>query len=32
MVGYKVGNLIEWPSRKGDLKLEILKVEEIDLV
>lgn len=29
MVGYKVGNLIEWPSKKGDLKLEILKVEEI---
>lgn len=32
MVGYKVGNLIEWPSRKGDLKLEILNVEEIELV
>lgn len=29
MVGYKVGNIIEWPSKKGDLKLEILKVEEI---
>jgi regulator of nucleoside diphosphate kinase len=32
MVGYKVGNLIDWPSRKGDLKLEILKVEEMELV
>ncbi|MCV9929763.1 GreA/GreB family elongation factor [Flavobacterium sp. LS1R49] len=29
MVGYKVGDLIEWPSKKGDLKLEILKVEEV---
>lgn len=29
MVGYKVGNIIEWPSRKGNLKLEILKVENI---
>lgn len=29
MVGYKVGNFIEWPSKKGNLKLEILKVEEI---
>jgi regulator of nucleoside diphosphate kinase len=29
MVGYKVGNIIEWPSRKGNLKLEILKVEDI---
>lgn len=28
MVGYKVGQLIKWPSRKGELKLEILKVEE----
>jgi regulator of nucleoside diphosphate kinase len=28
MVGYKVGDLIEWPSGKGDLKLEILHVEE----
>lgn len=32
MVGYKVGNVIEWPSRKGNLKLEILKVEEIGVV
>ena len=30
MVGYKVGNIIEWPSKKGDLKLEILKVEEAE--
>ncbi len=29
MVGYKVGNLVEWPAKKGDLKLEILKVEEV---
>lgn len=29
MVGYKVGNLIEWPSKKGSLKLEILQVEEV---
>lgn len=28
MVGYKVGTLIEWPSKKGFLKLEVLKVEE----
>lgn len=28
MIGYKVGDLIEWPSQKGNLKLEILKVEE----
>ena len=28
MIGYKVGDLIEWPSKKGNLKLEILKVEE----
>jgi regulator of nucleoside diphosphate kinase len=28
MVGYKVGDLIEWPAKKGNLKLEILKVEE----
>lgn len=27
MVGYKVGDLIEWPAKKGNLKLEILKVE-----
>lgn len=31
MVGYKVGKLIEWPSKKGDLKLEILKVEEAEM-
>lgn len=30
MVGYKAGNFIEWPSKKGDLKLEILKVEEAE--
>ncbi len=30
MVGYKVGNQIEWPSKKGELKLEILKVEELE--
>lgn len=29
MVGHKVGNLIEWPAKKGHLKLEILKVEEV---
>lgn len=28
MVGYKVGDLVEWPAKKGNLKLEILKVEE----
>ena len=27
MVGYKVGDLVEWPAKKGNLKLEILKVE-----
>lgn len=27
MVGYKVGDIIEWPAKKGNLKLEILKVE-----
>lgn len=31
MVGYKVGKLIEWPSKKGNLKLEILKVEEVQM-
>lgn len=31
MVGYKVGDIIEWPSvKKGDLKLEIINVEHID--
>jgi len=30
MVGYKVGDLVEWPSAKGDLKLEILHVEEAE--
>lgn len=29
MVGHKVGNIIEWPAKKGNLKLEILKVEEV---
>ncbi len=29
MVGYKVGNLIAWPSKKRELKLEILNVEEV---
>lgn len=29
MVGYKEGNVVEWPSKKGNLKLEILKVEEV---
>ncbi len=28
MVGRKVGDTIVWPSKKGELKLEILKVEE----
>ena len=32
MVGYKTGDFIEWPSKKRDLKLEILKVEEAELV
>ena len=27
MVGYKVGDFVEWPAKKGNLKLEILKVE-----
>ncbi len=30
MVGYKIGDTIEWPSKKGNLKLEILNVEHID--
>ena len=30
MVGYKIGDIIEWPTEKGDLKLEILKVEHIN--
>lgn len=29
MVGYRVGNLVEWPAKKGNLKLEILSVEEV---
>jgi len=29
MVGYKEGNVVEWPAKKGNLKLEILKVEEV---
>jgi len=29
MVGYKEGNIVEWPSAKGHLKLEILKVVEV---
>lgn len=28
MVGYGIGSLIEWPSKKGLLKFEIVKVEE----
>src|SRR5690606_29512222 len=28
MVGYKVGDTIEWPAKNGDLKLQILNVEE----
>ncbi|KAF2512815.1 GreA/GreB family elongation factor [Flavobacterium zhairuonense] len=27
MVGCKEGNIIDWPTKKGNLKLEILKVE-----
>ncbi|MDP5200079.1 GreA/GreB family elongation factor [Flavobacterium sp. DG2-3] len=27
MLGYKVGDVVEWPAKKGNLKLEILKVE-----
>lgn len=30
MVGYKTGDIIEWPAKKGDLKLEILKVEHLE--
>ena len=30
MVGYKTGDLVEWPAKKGNLKLEIIKVEHID--
>lgn len=30
MVGYREGDVIEWPSRKGNLKLEIMKVEELE--
>jgi len=30
MVGHKTGTIIEWPAKKGNLKLEILKVEHID--
>lgn len=30
MVGYREGDTIEWPSRTGNLKLEIIKVEELD--
>lgn len=29
MVGYKVGDVVEWPSKKGNLKLEIVGVEEL---
>jgi regulator of nucleoside diphosphate kinase len=29
VVGYKVGDVIEWPFRDGDRKIEILKVEPI---
>ncbi|MBZ4034484.1 GreA/GreB family elongation factor [Flavobacterium sp. 17A] len=29
MVGYKEGDIVEWPAKKGNLKLEILKVEEV---
>lgn len=29
MVGYRSGQTIEWPSKKGTLNLEILKVEEL---
>lgn len=29
MIGYKEGDIIEWPAKKGNLKLEILKVEEV---
>ncbi|AWK07426.1 transcription elongation factor GreAB [Flavobacterium crocinum] len=27
MIGYKVGDVVEWPAKKGNLKLEILNVE-----
>jgi regulator of nucleoside diphosphate kinase len=30
MVGYGAGYVVEWPSRKGTLTLEILTVEEVD--
>lgn len=29
VVGYKVGDVIDWPFRDGDRKIEILKVEPI---
>lgn len=29
VVGYKVGDIIDWPFRDGDKKIEILKVEPI---
>lgn len=29
VVGYKVGDIIDWPFRDGDRKIEILKVEPI---
>ncbi|SRR5690554_136533 len=28
MVGRKVGDIVNWPSKNGEIKLEILKVEE----
>ncbi|HUH25446.1 MAG TPA: GreA/GreB family elongation factor [Flavobacterium sp.] len=30
MIGHKTGKTIEWPSKNGNLTLEILKVEHID--
>jgi regulator of nucleoside diphosphate kinase len=29
IVGHKEGDIIEWPARKGDLKLEIVKVDDL---
>lgn len=30
MLGRQVGDIIVWPSKKGELKLEILKVEQVE--
>lgn len=30
MIGYQTGKVIDWPSKNGNLKFEILKVEEAE--